>query len=80
MPESYAEKLGEKCLTCGANLVVVQSLDELEKDVLANYPHLIAFPFKELIKRKEIASKNDAFKDVLTNILKYFALIAVTEI
>jgi tetratricopeptide (TPR) repeat protein len=79
LPESYAEKLGGKCLTCGANLVVVQSLDELEKDVLANYPHLIAFPFKELIKRKEIASKNDAFKDVLTNILKYFALIAVTE-
>ena len=79
LPENYAEKLGGKCLTCDGILVVVQSLDELENDVLTNYPHLIALPFRELIERKEIASKNDALKDVLTNILKYFALIAVTE-
>ncbi|MFP6854299.1 MAG: hypothetical protein VB980_00840, partial [Opitutales bacterium] len=64
---------------CGKALVPIQSLDELEEDVIANYPHLIALPFRELLERKEIASKNDGLKDVLTNILKYFALIAVTE-
>ena len=79
LPEEYAEKLGRKCLTCGSALVPVQSLDELEEDVIANYPHIIALPFQRMLDKKEADSKNKLFVDVLTNVLKYLALTLESE-
>ena len=79
LPEEYAEKLGSKCLTCGSALIPVQSLDELEEDVIANYPHIIALPFQRMLDKKEADSKNKLFVDVLTNVLKYLALTLESE-
>ena len=79
LPEEYAEKLGRTCLTCGAALVPVHSLDDLEEGVVANYPHLIALPFQRMLDKKEADSKNKLFVDVLTNVLKYLALTVESE-
>ena len=79
LPEEYAEKLGSKCLTCGSALIPVQSLDELEEDVIAKYPHIIALPFQRMLDKKEADSKTKLFVDVITNVLKYLALTLESE-
>jgi tetratricopeptide (TPR) repeat protein len=68
-----------KCPVCGATLASDQEQDELEEDIINTYPHLIALPFRRMHEKREIESKNKGLVDILTNVLKYLALLLETE-
>jgi tetratricopeptide (TPR) repeat protein len=79
LPAPAADVLGQKCPVCQGDLAPLVCLDELEQVIVNEYPHMIALPFKLLHEQKQIYSQQKSLVDVLTNILKYLALITEAE-
>ena len=83
LPEPAAAALGFKCSVCRGVLVAPDTtsptLDEVERRIVDSYPILIALPFRNLIEQADIVRKCRILVDVLTNTLKYLALVVETE-
>lgn len=73
--ENYEDMLFK--LDKEANGVIIP--DETDKDIIDNYPYLIALPYKKILNQKKFIIKIQLMKDVLLNTLKYLGLITVTE-
>ena len=66
----------QRCPACNQPLTVKLDLTAFEKDVINNYPYVIAFSFKRMLE-EENQMKNLIF--TFLNTLKYMALIVATE-
>ncbi len=69
------------CPVCGIDLVPLNEIkfDEEESRIIKEYPYLIAYPFKEMLAKKEPLAKINLLKDVSENVVKYLALLIATE-
>jgi len=80
LPEPAAHGLGFQCPVCRSSLVVTSSsLSASEQAVIDSYPLLIAAPFAAMHAKQDIEAKIKTLIDVLTNVLKYLALIVESE-
>jgi tetratricopeptide (TPR) repeat protein len=66
----------QKCPGCQQPVVLQPNFTAFEKDVINNYPYLIALPFKRMLE-EENQLKNLVF--TFLNTLKYMALIVASE-
>ena len=83
-PDDLKDDLGVKKLTDRKKLLAAMhdsatSLSETQQRIIDTYPILIARPFQELVEQPDIVRKSRTFVDVLTNTLKYLALVVETE-
>ncbi len=77
--KGYFSHLQGLCQECRQPLILEIEFDELETDVINNYPYIIAYPFKRMIEEQSYFYKFSILKDSFINTLKYLALLVATE-
>lgn len=77
--KKWAYPVSGNCPECGQPFVLKVEFDSFEKDVINNYPYVIAFPFKRMLEETQFFTKFSLLKDVFVNTLKYNALLVATE-
>ena len=73
------KKLADRRKLLAAISAMEPDLGEVEQRIIGTYPILIARPFRDLVRQTDIVRKSRIFVDVLTNTLKYLALVVETE-
>ena len=80
IPAAFAELAQGKCPTCGEPLAPIDAgLSETAQRVIATYPYPIALPLKLLHGKVDVEARAKSLVDVLTNLLKYQAMILQSD-
>ena len=80
VPAAVAQALGGKCPACQGPLEALGSgLSATAERVIASYPYPIALPLQLLAGKTDVEARAKSLVDVLTNALKYQAMVVQSE-
>lgn len=81
LPPEAARALEMNCSVCHGPLRLIGqvALEPTDRQIVETYPVLIARPWLELVRQPDVVRRTRTFLDVLTNVLKYLALLLQSE-